>query len=138
MKLGKYSRARFLESVYLDGVVSGFWHSPALYLLYGIEAGSFFTAVLANDFFGAMTHSHPSNSVNELKKLVIWIRRTWPEEAYGSYDKVRDWIALSEEEKRGYLVKSRLIYTEDEELVKTLKGDTVYENFPDMDTGIFW
>lgn len=68
MKLGKYSRARFLESVYLDGVVSGFWHSPALYLLYGIEAGSFFTAVLANDFFGAMTHSHPSNSVNELKK----------------------------------------------------------------------
>jgi hypothetical protein len=58
------------------------------YLVYGYAPGSCFSAVLANDFFGAIGSSHSMNSVEAFKALAGWILNAFPAEAYGSYQAV--------------------------------------------------
>ena len=36
------------------------------YLVHGFNPGSFFTALLANDFMGAVSRSHPGNTIPAL------------------------------------------------------------------------
>lgn len=120
MKLTDHSRHRLLEtmarwSVELD-------HSEVMlnYLVHGFSPGSFFCAVLANDFAAAMQRSHPGNSIPSLKNLVGWILDWVPPEARGSYQAVDAWTRLSSDQRRSVLEHCRLIYSEQEEIMLIL------------------
>jgi hypothetical protein len=93
------------------------------YLVHGFNPGSFFTALLANDFMGAVSRSHPGNTIPALKNLVTWIVNELPiGVTHGSYEIVDAWTRLSTEERRVVLEQQQLIYSEKDEIIKILKG----------------
>ena len=127
MKLTVYSQNR-IRQTFAD------WHVPKdfadpmyNYLIYGYQPGSFFTAVLSNDFMGAVRHSHPANNIETLKTLVGWMRDILPIESYGSNLAVKHWLNLDDEDRRRVLENHQLIYTEKEEIMLILKGETTVE-----------
>ena len=98
------------------------------YLVHGFSPGSFFRSVLANQFMDAVARSHPANTIPALKNLVCWIVNELPEGvAYGSYEVVDAWTKMSSEERRDVLEQRRLIYTEQDEIVRILKGEEAVE-----------
>jgi hypothetical protein len=110
------------------------WHVPAdyadpmmNYLFYGFAPGSFFTSVLANDFMGAMAHSHPSNTIPALKNLTGWINDAMPPEAWGSYTQVKEWLDSHPETRRSILESHQLILTSKEEVWAILKNTPTHE-----------
>ena len=127
MKLTVYSHNRLLDIARRWDVVRDFADPMLNYLVYGYEPGSCFTAVLANDFFKAMASSHPSNTVEAFKNLTGWINKHFPPQAYGSYEAVHHWIAMGPEFRRSALERCHLIYTEQEEIMLTLKGEITHE-----------
>jgi hypothetical protein len=84
---------------------------------------------MANDFFRAMQHSHPGNSVPELKHLTGWIESAVPFEAFGSYQKVTNWLKFDDEYRRALLVRRGLVYTLEEEVMLVLQGARTHEPF---------
>jgi len=125
MNITHFSRER-LYKTFKEWEVPGDFADPmANYLVYGYEPGSCFTAVLANDFVGAIRSSHPSNTVEAFKALAGWIYSYMPPQAYGSYDKVNAWCDLDAEERRAILERNRLIYSAKEETWLALKGEEV-------------
>jgi hypothetical protein len=127
MKLTAHSQNKLMETARLWSVPQEYFEPISNYLVHGFEPGSFYTALLANDFFGAMRSSHPSNSVPELKHLTSWIESSIPFEAFGSYQKVTDWLRLTADQRRALLVKRGLVYTEEEEVMLVLQGARTYE-----------
>ena len=127
MNITVYSNNRLRESASKWNVASDFADPMLNYLVYGYEPGSCFTAVLANDFFRAVQSSHPNNTVEAFKFLTGWIRDCFPQEAYGNYEAVGYWLALLPAERRTILERDHLIYTEQEEIIKTLKGEDIWE-----------
>jgi hypothetical protein len=100
------------------------------YLVHGYSPGSFFTSLLANDFKGAVSRSHPGNTITALKNLVLWIVNELPEGVtHGSYEIVDAWTKLSSEKRRVVLEQRNLIYTEQDEVVRILKGEVAVEPF---------
>jgi Txe/YoeB family toxin of Txe-Axe toxin-antitoxin module len=122
MKLTDYSKKRIYDTFEKWRVARDFAEPMYNYLVFGFEPGSCFTSVLANDFFGAMTRSHPSNTVQAFKDLVKWIADTVPAEARGSYAAVKYWTALPEDTRRSILEDHRLVYKSEEEVWMTLQG----------------
>ena len=118
-----HSRNRLYTTFNQWDVPMDFADPMANYLVYGYEPGSCFTAVLANDFIGAIRSSHPSNTVEAFKALAGWIYSHVPLQAYGSYDKVNAWCDLDPDERRAVLELNRLIYTAQEETWLALKGE---------------
>ena len=127
MNITVYSNNRLRDSAAKWHVPSDFADPMLNYLVYGYEPGSCFTAVLANDFFRAVQSSHPNNTVEAFKCLTGWIRDRFPLEAHGSYDSVRVWCQMSEDRRRSILERDHLIYTEQEEIIKTLKNEDIWE-----------
>ena len=97
------------------------------YLVWGFSPGRCFSAILANDFAGAIARSHPSNTVTAFKALVGWIDSAVPEEAHGSYDKVDAWCGINPEQRRIILEHNHLIYTNKEEVMLILKDQPTTE-----------
>ena len=122
MKLTKLSRNRVMESATRWTVCREYFDPLFNYLVYGFEPGSFWSAVLANDFWRAIQSSHPSNDIPALKHAVGWIRDSFPPESYGSYEQLQDWIKLSGHTRRMILEQHQLVYTEQEEIMMGLKG----------------
>jgi hypothetical protein len=127
MKLTEHSQNRMRKA-------ASDWHVPAEYfdplcnyLVHGFELGSFWTAVLANDFMRAVQHSHPSNTIEALKHTVGWIRDSFPIEAYGNYHMVKGWLELAPIDRRLLLEEARLIYTEQQEIMLVLRGERTVE-----------
>jgi len=123
MNITVYSNNRLRETCSTWGVPQDFADPMLNYLVYGYEPGSCFTAVLANDFAGAILHSHPSNTVEAFKALTGWINEHFPADARGSYEAVDHWIAIGPEFRRHALERRRLIYTEQEEIIMTLNNE---------------
>jgi hypothetical protein len=92
------------------------------YLVHGYSPGSFYTAVLANDFTTAMVCSHPGNTEPSLKNLAAWMVNAMPKSAWGSYNQVTAWCDTPEERRREILERHHLIYTPKEEMWLILKG----------------
>lgn len=90
------------------------------YLVYGYLPGSFFTAVLANDFITAITRSNLQNDIGTLQNVAGWITEFMPREAYGNYDNVYRWSSMHDDQRRLILEKRGLIYSLDQEVWKTL------------------
>ena len=125
MNITIFSHERLYQTFKEWEVPNDFADPMANYLVYGYEPGSCFTAVLANDFAGAIRSSHPSNSVEAFKALAGWIYSHVPPQAYGSYERVRAWLDLNADERRAILEHNRLIYTAKEETWLALKGEEV-------------
>ncbi len=60
------------------------------YLEDGVTPGSFLTAVLENDLFGAIIHADDDNR-HRLRMIVMWVNQHLPAESWGSKDHVKHW-----------------------------------------------
>jgi hypothetical protein len=129
VQLTKFSKDRMLLSASQWTVPREYFDGLFNYLVHGFEPGSFWTAVLANDFMRAIQHSHPSNTIEALKHTVGWIRDSFPEESYGDYNLVAAWIALDGHQRRMHLEAAHMIYTEQQEIMKGLRGEKSFEPF---------
>lgn len=122
MNLTKLSRQRLTLSASRWSVCKDYFDPLYNYLVHGFEPGSFWSAVLANDFMRAVQCSHPSNDIPALKHAVGWIRDSFPREAYGSYEQLKEWIKLDPHQRRMILEQYQLVYSEQEEIMLGLKG----------------
>jgi len=121
MKLSKFSIKK-LQKTFNAWQVDDEYSLPVTnYLVHGLNPGSFFTSVLANDFAGAMTHSHPLNTISGLKNLALWLKDQAPPAAWGSYRKVSVWTKLPEDYRRLILENRGLILTAQQEIWEALK-----------------
>ena len=127
MKLTVHSRNRLLETFQKWDVPKDFADPMYNYLVHGYSPGSCFTAVLANDFHGAIARSHPSNTVEAFKLLSGWIQDCMPREAHGSYDVVADWITYDGDVRRSILENKMLVYKTEEEVWMTLQNVSTTE-----------
>ena len=127
MKLTAYSRNRILETLKHWDVPKDFAEPMYNYLVFGFSPGSCFTAVLANDFYRAVSSSHPANTIEAFKALAGWIQDTVPLEACGNYKAVYDWCNLKEDVRRDILEQHNLVYSEQDEIMLTLKGESTHE-----------
>ena len=91
------------------------------YLVFGYSPGSFFTAVLSNDFMRAMQSSHPANTIPALKKLAGWMFNELPPEAWGDLDTVNQWMNLDPANRRTILERRGLVYTPKQETFVAIK-----------------
>ena len=91
------------------------------YLVHGFQPGSFWSAVLANDFRRAIQCSHPSNTIFALKAATGWIWDSFPEVSHGAPAAVNTWLAMTAAERRVELELRSLIYTEKEEVALILQ-----------------
>ena len=128
MELTKYSRNRLLESLNDWHVCKDFAEPMYNYLVYGFEPGGFFAGWYANDAT-AIIRSHPANSVEALKNLTKWMINVMPHAAWGSHERVRAWIRLESPQRRKILEDYDLIYTEQEEIMMTLRNKYSAEPF---------
>jgi hypothetical protein len=129
MELTKYSRNRMMESATRWTVCREYFDPLYNYLVHGFEPGSFWSAVLANDFMRAMQHSHPSNDIPALKNVVGWIQDQFPAESYGNYVVVKQWLDLNPHTRRMHLESCNLIYSEQQEVMMALKNERTVEPF---------
>jgi hypothetical protein len=127
MKLAEHSRNRLLETFARWSVPKEFADPMYNYLVHGFEPGSCFTAVLANDFAGAIRRSHPANTVEALKALSGWIDDTVPSTARGSYQAVTAWIRMLPASRRKILEREHLVFTEEDEMMLVLSGARTQE-----------
>ena len=127
MNITKFSRDRMMLTATRWSVPRDYFDPLYNYLVYGFEPGSFWSAVLANDFMRAVQHSHPGNSIEALKSTVGWIRDNFPEEAYGDSNKVILWQDLESVQRRQILESKDMIYTEQEEIMLALQGKKSHE-----------
>lgn len=97
------------------------------YLVHGYQPGSCFTAVLANDFIGAIRSSHPANTVEAFKALAGWINECCPKVSQGNYNKVDAWCDMTSAMRRPILEKQGLVYTEKEEVWMALKDTSTQD-----------
>lgn len=63
----------------------------ARYVLWGIKPGSFLTAVLCNDLYGALARMDVG--AENLWQLAFTLARAAPADSYGSVTAVREWCA---------------------------------------------
>jgi hypothetical protein len=121
MNLTKYSKNKLLQTFEKWDVPKEFADPFYNYLVWGFRPGGCFESILANDFARAIQRSHPANNIEAYKALVGWMYDTVPEEAIGSYEKVKAWCGINPEQRRIILEDCMLIYTEKEEIVLILK-----------------
>ena len=127
MNLTAHSKNKLMQTFEHWNVPKEFAESFYDYLVWGFSPGSCFEAILANDFAKAIARSHPGNTVTAFKALVGWIDSTVPEEAVGSYEKVKAWCGINPDQRRIILEHNHLIYTNKEEVWKILSDEKTTE-----------
>lgn len=125
MEYTAYSRIRLIKSAQTWDVPLDFFDPLRMWLLHGLYPGSFWTAVLANNWADAITRSHHANTIDGLKNTTKWIVNTWPRESHGSAKKRLAWSKMTDEERRPYIEQAGLVYTEQEEVMMSLRGEQV-------------
>jgi hypothetical protein len=121
--LTKFSRNRMMLSATRWSVPREYFDPLYNYLVHGFEPGSFWSAVLANDFMRAVQSSHPGNTIEALKHTTGWIQDSFPIESYSNYHTIKAWMKLDAMDRRLILESARMIYTEQEEIMLALKGE---------------
>ena len=85
-----------------------FW----LYFRYGIEPGGFGMAVLRNDFIESVLRAHPVLQSKNLKDIARWFSNTrLPKDAWGSTEKINNWIHLPDDDRREIMEELKLCPT---------------------------
>jgi len=110
------------------------WHVPRdwadvmyRYLVHGLEPGSMFTAMLANDARAMVLRSHPSNPIEAYKTVAGWIADVVPAQARDSYPAVAAWCRLTNEDRHQILAQQGLLLTPEAATFAVLKGATNHE-----------
>jgi hypothetical protein len=129
MQVSKFNRNRVMLGASRWTVPREYFDPLYNYLVYGFEPGSFWTAVLANDFMGAIQASHPGNTVEALKHATGWVRDTFPEGSYGDRRSVEYWVKMDSHLRRQHLENHRILLSEQEEVMAILKGEESHEPF---------
>ena len=129
MTLTKFSRDRMMLSASRWQVPRDYFDPLYNHLVHAYPPGSFWTAVLSNDFIRAVQSSHPGNTMEALKHTMGWIQDAFPEQSYGSAYRVQTWQDLTGHERRTILESVGLIYSEEQEVMMALKGTKTYEPF---------
>lgn len=127
MNLTKFSKDRMKLSASRWSVPHDYFDPLYNHLVHAYPPGSFWSAVLSNDFIRAIQCSHPSNTIEALKHTVGWIQDSFPEQSYGSAYRVQTWQDLTSHERRIILESMDLIYSEQDEVMMALKGTKTYE-----------
>ena len=128
MDISKYSRNHIRRGAADWEVPKDYFDPIYNYLIHGFEPGSFFSAVLANDFFRAIQSSHPANTISALKNLTGWIRSTMGHGIFwGSEEVVKNWLKMSDEQRREKLELLNLVFPKNDEIVKILKDEPTVE-----------
>lgn len=117
--IGRASYRRLRESLRLHDVAEDFADTLINYLVLGLVPGSLVQSILANDWRSAILCCHPLNTVESLKNLTRWIEQYMPPEARD----VSTWCDLSQDQRTRTLLQLDLIYTQDRELLETIRGD---------------
>jgi hypothetical protein len=130
MILSAHSKNRLLHSFSLWDVDLEYSKNISDYLTNGWDPGSFYSAVLANDFVSAMASSHSGNRTATLKRLAVWIGNVMPGQAWGSYAAVKYWLELGDDQRRTILEQSNLIYSSKEEMWLILKDEPTSTPYP--------
>ena len=121
MTLTEHSNNRLLAT-FAQWHVDPEYHQHVIsYLIHGWDPGSFYTAVFANDFTGAMRSSHPNNQIDGLKNLARWMQEYMPLKSWGSREAVSRWLSLNESERRAVLEYYQLVYDTKTEMWLVLK-----------------
>jgi hypothetical protein len=123
VKLTQYSVKRIQESAAVWQVDVEYRDALINYLVHGFQPGSFWSAVLANDFKRAIQSSHPANTIPALKAATGWIWDSFPAVSRGSPETVNRWLAMTAAERRSHLELCGLIHTEKEEVEMVLLFD---------------
>lgn len=127
MEIGKYSRNRLLKTFQEYHVPQEIAQSVYDYLVNGFHPGGFYSAVMANDFVGAMMRSHPLNDIPSLKHLSTWMGNNLQHGiAWGSRQAVENWLSLTDDERKTHLANWGLVYTQEDEVMLILK-DAPYQ-----------
>ncbi len=84
------------------------------YLINGWQPGSFHSALFANDLSGAVHSSHIGNQWNDIQAIVKWITANAPADSVGSYENVKEWLALTEEDRNEILTNLGWLLSEEE------------------------
>lgn len=121
MNISRHSIKKIEDTLVHWRVDKDFSDPVVNYLVHGFDPGGFFTSVLANDFIMAVNRSHSANTIPALKCLAGWMTNHVPAEARGSYEAVRHWLSLSEDERRAVLEYHDLIYTPRQETWLNIK-----------------
>ena len=130
MKIAEHSRNRFYETLNKWDVPREYADRMFEYFVLGLQPGSFYTALLSNDFALAMRHSHPANSIQGLKALAGWLQSTMLNGiAWGDCIVVKTWMAMSDAQRRQMLEEFKLIYSEQDEIMLILKNEPTREPF---------
>jgi hypothetical protein len=135
MTLTEHSTNRLLATFAQWHVEHEYHQHVTSYLVHGFDPGSFYTAVFANDFAGAMRSSHPGNQVDGLKNLAGWMQERMPRESWGSREAVKRWLALDEAERRAVLEYHQLVYDTKTEMWLVLKDEPTTDPYEDE---IYW
>jgi hypothetical protein len=133
MKLGKLSTNRFYHTAYEWNVEFEYAEVMHNYFVHGYSPGGFFTALLANDAFSALSRSHPGNTIPSLKSLVGWINgMPLRGIAYGSYEAVDNWLTATPDYRRKKLVEANLIFDEQDEIMYILRGEELKTPYTEL------
>ncbi len=127
MNLTKFSKDRMKLSASRWSVPLDYFDPLYNHLVHAYPPGSFWSAVLSNDFIRAIQCSHPSNTIEALKHTVGWIQDSFPEQSYGSVYRVQSWQDLTSHERRIILESMDLIYSEQDEVMMALTGTKTHE-----------
>lgn len=127
MQLTDHSRRRLMLSATRWTVAREYFDPLYNYLVHGFEPGSFWSAVLANDFMRAVQHSHAANSIPHLKHVVGWMQDCFPPSSYGDRDAVINWCGLEPVQRRRILEQHQLIYSEQDEIMMILRSEPAHE-----------
>lgn len=128
MELTKYSQNRLMESLNHWRVPRDFAGTMYDYLVHGFEPGGFFKGWYANDAT-SIVRSHPANTVAALKDLTEWMMNCAPKPAWGSHDKVREWLKMESKQRRKILEDYNLVYSEQDEIMLALRNAPTVEPF---------
>ena len=102
---------KFQESFDHWGVPGEWQQELENYLVHGFDPGGFFSCFFANDLYGAAVRSHPANKLEAIRNLSKWIINVGPRRAFGTKEKVTDWLSLSNEQRRKILEDQGLLMT---------------------------
>ena len=97
------------------------------YLVYGWEPGGFLTAVMANDLLRAATVADVEN-VKRLAHVARFVVYALPQASYGSYDQVKTWLQLTDQEREEILVTAQLL-PDTFELIRLMSEDHAAPSF---------
>ena len=97
------------------------------YLVYGWEPGGFLTAVMANDLLRAATVADVEN-VKRLAHVARFVVYALPQACYGSYNQVKTWCRLTDEEREAVLVTADLL-PDTFELIRLIAEDHAAPSF---------